>query len=156
VVGFFEDFFAVGILLTLAVFAVMRVRHALECKQRASRFYGLHTGAAWVVLGMISAVLVTLLNYRGAQVNTGVFSYGQSRWPFASHLISLALHPLGFEANEVIETVFILLNIAVICAFLVIVAYSKHLHIVVPPINVSAKRPPEALVAEPTEEDAIS
>jgi Fe-S oxidoreductase len=143
--GFLEDFFAVAILLALAVFAVIRVRQAPERKQRASRFYGSHTGAAWVVLGMISAVLVTLLIYRGAQVNTGVFPYGQSRWPFASHLISLALHPLGFETNEVIETVFILLNIAMICAFLVIVAYSKHLHIALAPINVAAKRLPKAL-----------
>jgi Fe-S oxidoreductase len=143
--GFLEDFFAVAILGSLAVFAVMRVQQAPERKQRASRFYGSHTRAAWVVLGMISAVLVTLLVYRGAQVNTGVFPYGQSRWPFASHLISLALNPLGPEANEVIETTFILLNIAVICAFLVIVAYSKHLHIALAPINVAAKRLPKAL-----------
>jgi len=143
--GFLEDFFAVAILLSLAVFAVMRVQQAPERKQRGSRFYGSHTRAAWVVLGMISAVLVTLLVYRGAQVNTGVFPYGQSRWPFASHLISLALSPLGVHANEIIETTFILLNIVVICAFLVIVAYSKHLHIALAPVNVAAKRLPKAL-----------
>jgi Fe-S oxidoreductase len=143
--GFLEDFFAVAILLSLAVFAVMRYQQAPERRQRASRFYGSHTRAAWVVLGMISAVLITLLVYRAAQVNTGVFPYGQSRWPFASHLISLALSPLGPHANEVIETVFILLNIAVICAFLVIVAYSKHLHIALAPVNVAAKRLPKAL-----------
>jgi hypothetical protein len=36
---------------------------------------GSHTGAAWVVLGMIFLVIVTLLVYRGAQENTGVFPY---------------------------------------------------------------------------------
>jgi Fe-S oxidoreductase len=143
--GFLEDFFAVAILVALVVFAILRYRQAPERRHRASRFYGSHTRAAWVVLGMISAVLVTLLIYRGAQVNTGVFPYGQSRWPFASHLISLALRPLGVDANEIIETTFILLNIAVICAFLVIVAYSKHLHIALAPINVAAKRLPKGL-----------
>ena len=143
--GFLEDFFAVAILASLAVFAVMRVQQAPERKHRGSRFYGSHTRAAWIVLGMISAVLITLLVYRGAQVNTGVFPYGQSGWPFASHLISLALSPLGVGANEVIETTFILLNIAVICGFLVIVAYSKHLHIALAPVNVAAKRLPKAL-----------
>ncbi len=145
--GFLEDFFAVAILISLVVFAVMRFQQAPERRQRASRFYGSHTRAAWVVLGMISAVLVTLLVYRGAQVNTGVFPYGRSRWPFASHLISLALNPLGPNANEVVETTFLLLNIAVICAFLVIVAYSKHLHIALAPVNVAAKRLPKALGA---------
>ncbi len=143
--GFLEDFFSVAILASLAVFAVMRVQQAPERRHRDSRFYGSHTRAAWVVLGMISAVLITLLVYRGAQVNTGVFPYGRSRWPFASHLVSLALNPLGLQANEVIETTFILLNIAVICGFLVIVAYSKHLHIALAPVNVAAKRLPKAL-----------
>jgi Fe-S oxidoreductase len=143
--GFIEDFFIVAILVALCVFAVMRVRQAPERRQRASRFYGSHTGAAWVVLGMISLVLITLLVYRGAQVNTGAFPYGHSAWPFASRLVSLALAPLGLGANEVIETVFLLLNIAVIGAFLVIVAYSKHLHIALAPLNVAGKRLPKAL-----------
>ncbi len=143
--GFVEDFFAVAILGSLVTFAVLRIRQAPQRRQRASRFYGSHTRAAWVVLGMISAVVVTLLVYRGAQVNTGVFPYGQSWAPFASHLISLALSPLGLAVNEVVETTFILVNIAVICAFLVIVAYSKHLHIALAPINVAAKRMPRAL-----------
>ncbi len=34
---------------------------------------------------MISAVIVTLFVYRGAQINTGVFPYGQSWWAFASY-----------------------------------------------------------------------
>lgn len=145
--GFVEDFFTVAILVALAVFAVMRVRQAPARRARASRFYGSHTRAAWVVLAMITAVLMTLLVYRAAQVATGVFPYGDSRWPFASHLLSLALAPLGVGVDGVIETVFLLLNIVVICAFLVVVAYSKHLHIALAPINVAAKRLPKALGA---------
>ncbi len=40
---------------------------------------------------------------------------------------------------------FLLLNIAVITGFLVLVTYSKHLHIFVAPINVLTKREPKAL-----------
>ena len=43
------------------------------------------------------------------------------------------------------ESVGLLLHIGVMLAFLIIVAYSKHLHIFLAPINVSAKRFPKAL-----------
>ncbi len=144
-VGFLEDFFAVAVLAGVVTFAVLRVRSAPARRQRESRFYGSHTRAAWVILGMIAAVVVTLLLYRGAQVNTGVFPFGQSRWAFASWTVAKALHPLGADANDVIETVFLLANVAVILAFLVMVTYSKHLHIAVAPLNVGAKRVPDGL-----------
>ena len=47
------------------------------------------------------------------------------------------------QALEVVESVGLLLHIGVMLAFLIIVAYSKHLHIFLAPINVSAKRLPE-------------
>ncbi len=143
--GFLEDFFAVAVLVAVAVFATIRVRQAPERRQRESRFYGSHTGAAWGVLAMITAVIVTLLLYRGAQSATGHFPYGGSRWPFASWLVGKALHPLGTTVNGVLETTFILAQIAVIMGFLVFVLYSKHLHIGIAPLNVSTKRLPDAL-----------
>jgi Fe-S oxidoreductase len=146
-VGFAEDFFAVAVLAGIVTFAVLRLRNAPARQHRASRFYGSHTRAAWVILGMISLVVLTLLLYRGAQVNTGVFPYGRSRWAFASWAVGKALHPLGGDANDVIETVFLLGNVAVILAFLVIVVYSKHLHIALAPLNVAAKRVPDGLGA---------
>src|SRR4030095_1514555 len=85
------------------------------------------------------------LLYRGAQVNTGVFPFGDSWWAFASQLTAKVLAPLGHTANEVIETVMILAQIAVIMAFLVIITYSKHLHIALAPINVATKRIPQGL-----------
>jgi Fe-S oxidoreductase len=144
-VGFLEDFFAVAVLAGLVTFAILRVRNAPARRQRASRFYGSHTRAAWVILGMITLVVVTLLLYRAAQVNTGVFPFGDSPWTFASWGIAKLLHPLGEGANEVLENVFLLGNVAVILAFLVIVVYSKHLHIALAPINVATKRVPDAL-----------
>ncbi len=145
VVGFLEDFFALAVLVGLASFTVIRIRQAPARLERRSRFYGSHTGPAWVILGMISAVVITLLVYRAAQVNTGVFPFGDGWAAFASKALSIPLKPLGESANEVIETVFLLLNVAVILAFLVIVTYSKHLHIALAPINVTTKRLPDGL-----------
>src|SRR5215472_15292538 len=145
-VGFIEDLFAVGVLCGLATFAVIRLRNDPHKEGRRSRFFGSHTRAAWVVLGMIFAVIATLLIYRGAQENTGVFPYaGDGAWPFASWLVGKALHPLGYGVNSVLEVVFILGQIAVIMAFLVVVVYSKHLHIGLAPLNVMFSRRPDAL-----------
>ncbi|MGH3623587.1 MAG: Fe-S oxidoreductase, partial [Sciscionella sp.] len=141
--GFLEDFFAVAVLVAIVAFTVIRIRNAPERKQRGSRFYGSHNRAAAVVLAMIAGVMITLLLYRGAQVNTGVFPYYDSGWAFASQLVGRALSPLGGTANEVIETVFVLGNIGVIMGFLVLVLHSKHLHIFLAPLNVSTKRLPD-------------
>jgi Fe-S oxidoreductase len=143
--GFVEDFFATAVLVSLFVFAMIRLKNAPARKERASRFYGSHTRAAWMVLVMIALVVVTLLLYRAAQINTGHFPYGQSKWAFASHVVATWLRPLGVGVNSVIEVVFLLANVAVIGGFLVFVSYSKHLHIFLAPINVGVSRRPRAL-----------
>jgi Fe-S oxidoreductase len=143
--GFLEDFFAVAVLLAIIWFAVNRLRYAPDRKHRASRFYGSHTGAAWVILGMIALVVITLLLYRGAQYNTGHFPYGRSKWPFASYLVGQALGDGAY--NQGLETFFLLAQMAVIFGFTIIVTYSKHLHIATAPLNVLTKREPIALGA---------
>src|SRR6516162_2995066 len=70
-IGFIEDLFAVGVLAGIITFAVIRLRTDPKREGRASRFLGSHTRAAWVVLAMIAAVVIFLLLYRGAQINTG-------------------------------------------------------------------------------------
>ncbi len=141
--GFLEDLLIVGVLASMVVFSIIRLVNSPARWERSSRFYGSHTGAAWAVLGMITAVMVTLLLYRGAQVNTGDFPYGN--WAFASHAVGSWLSGLSHSANSAIETTFLILNVAVIMGFLVFVAYSKHLHIAVAPINVVFSRRPVAL-----------
>jgi Fe-S oxidoreductase len=141
--GFLEDFFAVAVLGSLAIFTVIRFRQAPGRRRRSSRFYGSHTGAAWLVLFMIFNVVWTLLLYRGAQVNTGVFPYGGEA--FASYAVSHLLDPLGADANDFLETLGILLQIGVVLGFAIIVVYSKHLHIALAPLNVLTKREPKAL-----------
>jgi Fe-S oxidoreductase len=143
VLGFLEDFFGVAVLLALVVFSVIRLRNAPARRERASRFYGSHTGAAWLVLFMIFNVIWTLFLYRGAQVNTGVFPY--ERGAFGSEAVAKALEPLGTDANEFLETFGILAQIGVVLGFLVLVVYSKHLHIFLAPLNVLTKREPQAL-----------
>ncbi|WP_239308275.1 MULTISPECIES: (Fe-S)-binding protein [unclassified Frankia] len=145
VVGFVEDFFAVAVLVGLVAFTIIRLRNAPARLERRSRFYGSHTGPAWVILGMITSVIVTLLILRGAQFNAGTHPQGDTRWAFASYLVSRPLDVFSTSVNEHIETVFLLLNIAIIMGFLVLVAYSKHLHIFLAPINVITKREPKAL-----------
>jgi len=143
-IGFIEDLFAVGVLAGIIVFTVIRLRDNPEKEGRESRFFGSHTRAAWVVLAMIAAVIITLLIYRGAQQNTGAFPYPHA-WAFASWVVAQILHPLGYGVNSVLEVVFILAQIGVIMAFLVVVAYSKHLHIGLAPVNVMFSRRPNAL-----------
>ena len=156
--GFVEDFFATAVLVSLVVFSIIRLKNAPKKKQRLSRFYGSHTEAAWMVLGMIALVIITLLLYRGAQINTGHFPFEHraysgtalprlvpSSWAFASKLVASWLAPLGLGVNSVLEAVFLLANIAVISGFIVFVAYSKHLHIFLAPINVGVSRRPRAL-----------
>jgi Fe-S oxidoreductase len=141
--GFIEDLFAVGVLAGIVTFTVIRLRDNPHSEGRESRFFGSHTRAAWVVLGMIFLVIATLLLYRGAQVNTGVFPYKHGA--FASQIAGHWLHPLGTGVNSVLEAVFILGQIGVVMAFAVIVVYSKHLHIALAPLNVMFSRRPDAL-----------
>ena len=143
VIGFIEDLFAVGVLAGIITFTVIRIRNNPHKEGRKSRFFGSHTRAAWVVLGMIFLVIATLLIYRGAQINTGVFPYAHGA--FASEIVGHWLAPLGYGVNSVLEVVFILAQIAVIMAFAVIVVYSKHLHIALAPLNVMFSRRPNAL-----------
>jgi Fe-S oxidoreductase len=139
-----EDFFGVMVLAAIVVFTVIRVRQNPSRRGRLSRFYGSHTGAAWLVLFMIFNVVWTLFLYRGAQINTGNFPYPDNL-AFASRTVAGWLEPLGEVGNERMETIGILLQIGVVLGFLVLVVYSKHLHIGAAPINVAFSRRPNAL-----------
>jgi Fe-S oxidoreductase len=142
-VGFLEDLVAVGVLAGIITFMVIRLRHNPHREGRASRFYGSHTAAAWLVLWMILLVVVTLLLYRGAQINTGVFPYPHAA--FASQIVGHWLAPLGYGTNAVLEATFVVAQVGVVMVFLVIVAYSKHMHIFLAPVNVLFGRKPNAL-----------
>jgi Fe-S oxidoreductase len=141
--GFLQDFIAVMVLISLAVFAIIRIRQAPERRQRESRFYGSHTGPAWFILFMIFNVIWTLFFFRGVEAAAGNFPYTSGAW--VSIGIGGLFSGLSAGALAVLEAIGLVLHIGVMLAFLIIVLYSKHLHIFVAPINVSAKRLPKAL-----------
>ena len=144
-IGFIEDLFAVAVLAGLITFAVIRLRSDPHREGRSSRFFGSHTGAAWLVLGLIFLVIATLLLYRGAQINTGVFPYPHGA--FASQIVGHWLAPLGYGVNSVLEVVFLLAQVTVVLGFLAFLVYSKHLHIFLAPVNVLFSRRPDGLGA---------
>jgi Fe-S oxidoreductase len=141
--GFLQDFFAVAVLLGIATFAVIRIVREPKKHGRDSRFYGSHTGGAWLILFMIFNVIWTYALVRGAAVNTGTLPYGNGA--FFSQLMGAIMHPLGHTANEWIETIALLGHIAIMLIFLLIVLHSKHLHIGLAPVNVTFKRMPDGL-----------
>ena len=141
--GFLQDFIALGVLAGITTFAIIRLRSEPKEYGRSSRFYGSHTGGAWLILFMIFMVIFSYSIFRGAAVNTGNFPYG--RGAFFSHAMGALMHPLGPTANEWIETIALLAHIAVALIFLLIVLHSKHLHIFLAPINVMFKRLPDGL-----------
>ncbi|HZA12041.1 (Fe-S)-binding protein [Mycobacterium sp.] len=141
--GFLQDFFALAVLLGITTFAIIRLTQEPREYGRESRFYGSHLGGAWLILFMIFNVIWTYALFRGSSANNGTLPYGGGA--FFSHFMGWLLHPLGHTGNEVLETVALLLHIAVMLAFLLIVLHSKHLHIFLAPVNVTFKRLPDGL-----------
>lgn len=141
VILFIEDLFALLVLVGVVIFSLIRLRNNPAKKGRNSRFFGSHTGAAWIVLGMIFLVILTLITYRGAKIN----NFGGMNGAFFSHWAAGILEPLGHTANEWIETIFVLAHITVILVFLLIVLHSKHMHVTTAPLNVMFSRRPNAL-----------
>src|SRR6201985_3074077 len=141
--GFLQDFIALAVLAGITTFAVIRLRSEPKEYGRSSRFYGSHTGGAWLILFMIFLVIFSFAIFRGASANTGTLPYGGGA--FFSHAMGSLMHPLGTSANEWIETFALLAHIAVALVFLLIVLHSKHLHIFLARINSPFKRLPDAL-----------
>ena len=143
VIGFVEDLFAVAVLV-----ASSSSRHPgapqPPAARAASRASSARTPAPrGSCCFMIFNVIWTLLLYRGAQINTGDFPYssggrsprsgwrtGLRRWGPAPTACSRPSAPA---------------QLAVILGFLVLVVYSKHLHIFLAPFNVLFSRRPDGL-----------
>ncbi|KAA0102108.1 4Fe-4S dicluster domain-containing protein [Mycolicibacterium sp. P1-18] len=141
--GFLQDFFALAVLLGIIVFSIIRLRSEPKEYGRDSRFYGSHTGGAWLILFMIFLVILSYAFFRGAAVVTENLPYGWGA--FFSHGMGSWMQIFGEPANEIIETVALLLHIGIMLVFLLIVLHSKHLHIGLAPVNVTFKRLPNGL-----------
>ena len=156
ILGFMQDLFAILVLVGVIIFAIIRLVNNPAKQGRQSRFFGSHTGAAWLVLFMIFNVVWTLFLYRGAQwaatkysfeagADKLYFPFYESGGAFVSEAVGKLLYPLGETANQWLETIGIWLHLGVILSFLLIVLHSKHLHIFMAPINVYFSRRPNAL-----------
>ena len=141
IVLFLEDLFVILVFVGIVIFAIIRLVNNPAKEGRNSRFFGSHTGAAWLVLFMIFNVLWTLELYRGAKLAI----YGQLPGAFFSNWVASLMEPLGLPTLEFMEVVGVLLHIGVILGFLLIVLYSKHLHIGLAPVNVAFSRLPNGL-----------
>ena len=145
VLGFAQDLIAVLALVSLGVFAQIRLKNAPEKLGRRSRFSGSHLGGAWLVLFMIFNVIWTMFLFRGAASALGNLPYDSGA--FVSVALGNLLDGLSDDALHLLEGIGLLLHIGVMLVFLVIVLNSKHLHIFVAPLNVMFKRQPVALGA---------
>ena len=145
VVGFLEDLMGLLVLCALVVFSVIRIRKNPHKIGRESRFYGSHTGGAWLILASIATIVITLFLYRGAQINNGTFPFDPPTAAFVSNWVAGLLEPLGATANEWIETVFILASFGAVLGTTILVLYSKHMHIFLAPFNVLFSRRPNGL-----------
>jgi Fe-S oxidoreductase len=97
---------------------------------RPKRFDGSHLGEADFILGMIAAVVLTLLGWHASQIAAGLNDWPAS-WSFLSNWVSGAI-----PAPDVTERVFVWVHVCVILTFLVYLPYSKHLHIATAAVNV--------------------
>ena len=143
--GGLQDFFALAVLTGIVTFAIIRLRSEPKDYGRQSRFYGSHTGGAWLILFMIFNVIWTYAIFRGASVNALKDEFPYGRGAFFTHFMGDRMAGLGQHTNETIETFALMLHIGVMLAFLLIVLHSKHLHIFLAPINVTFKRLPDGL-----------
>jgi Fe-S oxidoreductase len=145
VLGFAQDLIAILAVVSLVVFAQIRLKNAPEKLGRKSRFKGSHLGGAWLVLFMIFNVIWTMFLFRAAASASGHLPYDTGA--FASVGLGNLMDGLSEDTLHVIEGIGLLLHIGIMLVFLVIVLNSKHLHIFVAPLNVLFKREPIALGA---------
>ena len=141
--GFLEDFFAVAVLVSLATFSVIRLRQSPARKAAVVTLLRLahRRGLARALHDLQRDLDAAALPRRADQHRR----LPVRRGAFASQAVAELLEPLGEDTNEVLETSGSCCRSRVVLGFLVLVVYSKHLHIFVAPLNVLTKREPNAL-----------
>ncbi len=143
ILGFAQDMIALLALAGLATFAGIRWKQSPAKLDRKSRFKGSHTHGAWVILIMIFNVLWTMFLLRGASSALGVLPYDNGA--FVSKGVGKLLDGIDHDVLEWLETAFLLGHLAIMLSFLIIVVYSKHMHIFIAPLNITFARKPDGL-----------
>jgi hypothetical protein len=144
VLGFAQDTIALLALAGIIVFSLIRFKDSPKRLDRKSRFKGSHTGGAWLILFMIFNVLWTMFFFRGASYAAGNLPYDNGA--YMSKAVGQGFEHISNEHTlDWVETVGLWGHIGVMLVFLVIVVYSKHMHIFIAPLNVTFARKPDGL-----------
>ena len=125
--AFLVDLFAV--LVLVGVVAAVAIR----TMQRPARFAGSHVGEAYLILGLIAGIVVTLLLWHASRIAAGLDEW-QAGWSPVSNALSNLVG--SGDAARVFERVFVWAHVAIILSFLAYLPYSKHLHIATAAVNV--------------------
>ena len=121
----FGDLVDVFVLLVLVGVVTAVVIRAVA---RPARFEGSHRGEAYVILGLIAGVVLTLLCWHAADA-------AGYEWPAHAGFLSREFAH-AFPSSGVLERVFVWAHLCFIFGFLVYLPYSKHLHIGTAVVNV--------------------
>jgi Fe-S oxidoreductase len=138
------DFFVAAVGVSIISFALIRVGRNPRVLQRRSRFYGSHMDQAYVILGMIFLVVSTLLALNSVRHALGRLPYAQGAFlsrPLGNWLASR----ISEGTLERADYGLLVVHVGVVASFLLIVLYSKHLHIFTSPLNVLFASHPLAL-----------
>jgi Fe-S oxidoreductase len=122
-----SDVFAVLVLVGVAT--ALWIRKVV----RPARFEGSHLGEADLILGWISAIVVTLLLWHASRIALGLNEYDAGAAPMANLLSGLFGDG---SVTEVLERVFVWAHVLLILGFLAYLPHSKHLHIMSAAFNV--------------------
>lgn len=145
--GFVQDLFMTLVAVALASFAVIRIVKNPHRLQRKSRFFASHMLAAYIILGMIFLVVATVEVVRAARWALGTLPYPDGA--FVARFFGGMLRDAGYAGStlRLLEDSFVLIHLGVVFGFLLLIGYSKHLHIFTSPLNVMFGRQPLALGA---------
>ncbi len=124
--AFLVDLFVVLVLVGVTAAFAIRTR-------RPERFKGSHAGDAYLILGLIALIVLTLLFWHAALIATGL-----NEWPAGWSPVSNAIAQVFGEGTwaEVRERIFVWAHVLLVVGFLAYLPHSKHLHIATAAVNV--------------------
>ena len=117
------------VLVLVGVAAAVWIRKIV----RPRRFEGSHLGEADLILGLIAAIVTTLLLWHATLIALGYNEYGAGWSPVSNALSNL----FGSgTATEALERALVWTHVCLILGFLAYLPHSKHLHILTAAVNV--------------------
>jgi Fe-S oxidoreductase len=141
--GFMQDLFIGLVFIALVAFTIIRIKNWPTREGRRSRFFQSHMLGAFVILFMIFLVISTVLVARASRWAIGSLPY--PNWAFLSRAFGEGLDHYAHSTLRSLEDAFALAHIGVVFSFLLVIGYSKHLHIFTSPLNVAFGFQPFAL-----------